>query len=635
MARHCFICGFQLQLGISSHLGPYLFRIPTTVPSCIYFVCSIHFGNECLKTLSGVWYLRKDSVPTQYLGPYLHVKKVGIFAPGNKLGNSKSKIINKMEKNGKNEDITSFNSPSCTRLSLFGVDPDMPKLFLDHGEYENPQNLTSRKRKLKLNACTQIWSYECDQCVINFPEDESDDSSPPPLLRFDEDDKEALASCLSPKNQFLPEDLTLPAPGITSPEENEGWEEQTSVHSVSSTSVSHNSRFSTGIKTKLYKPPWRKFRAYRCCTFVSDSPFPGRRHTRKTKSKISLSCSKKYLNDTRSTECKTRHQVDEVDGFTISSFFTIEDLNNFCAQQFQINDNVKIFPNHLLEGTEAENRSSSFVPTTSVLQHAVQTAVSVINHPGKCGTSAELLPFASDQEVHAPSFRCNSMVLSKNSEILCSARAKIRSGKSTLRKVRPHRYCTSASNFPCIVMPPIKKTKLMRSSLSEVLVGEVSSSPIECETLRQIDEIDGVTISSFFTSEDLDKFCIQQCHIRANVKVIPNSPLEYTEAEKQRCLCASATSVWPDTADNTIIDCDIRSAGRCSAVRESLYFTAPNERRLIIMPTPSTSTSSSWRNRVQKKVYFPAMEKNVRELKKQLDEAQTALSTKDGADQVE
>ncbi|XP_032799817.1 uncharacterized protein LOC116936745 isoform X3 [Daphnia magna] len=565
MARQCYICGFQLQLGISSQLGPYLFCIPTSVPPCILFVCSIHFGSECLKSLNNVWYLRKDTIPTQHLGPYFHGKKFGVL-PENELGNSKSKIKNKMEENRKKENITSCDPPSCASLSVFDVDPDMPNLFLDHGECGNPQNLTSRKRKLKLNVSTQIWSYEC----VSFSEDESSNSSPPPLLRFDEDDKEAFASCLSPKNHFVPEDLTLPTPEITDPEKNAGLEEQTSVLSVSSTAVSPNSRCLTEIKTKLRKPPWRKARAHRYCTFVSDSPFPGRRRTRKTKSKIALSCSGKYLNDIRGLECKTGRQVDEIDGFTISSFFTAEDLNNFCSQHFQMNGNMKIFPNLPLEVNEAKICSPSSIPNTSVLQHTVKT---------------------TEEEAHF--FSCNSMVVSKNSEVRYSARAKVHSGKSTLRKARLHRYCSSASNFPCIVMPPIKKTKPTRSLLSEIFIGDFSS--IECETLRQIDEIDGVTISSFFTSEDLDKFCTQQCQIRTNVKVIPNSPLEYTETEKQGCLFVPSTSGWPDTAE--IIDYDIRSAGRCFAVRESLHLAAPDERRSIILPTPSTSSSSSQVNK--------------------------------------
>ncbi|XP_057372113.1 uncharacterized protein LOC130693030 [Daphnia carinata] len=572
MACQCFICGFQLQLGISSHLGPYLFRIPSSVRPCLLFVCSIHFGSECLKLRNNVWYLRKNSIPTQYLGPYFHFKKVevGIFL-GNKLENSKSKIKDKMENNGKKENITSTCSSSCTSLSMFDVDPDMPKLFLDHGECGSPQNLTSRRRKLKLNASTQIWSYEC----VSFSEDESDDSSPPPLLRFHEEDKEAFASYLSKQNYLVPKDLSLSAPEITGPKENEGWEEQTSVHSVCSMDLSHNSRCSTGIKTKLRKLPWRKARALRYCTLVSDTPFLSRRRTRKTKSKISLSCSEKYRNDILNTECKTRRQVDEIDGFTISSFFTIEDLDDFCAQQFQMNGNMKITSKLSVEGTETEIHTPSFFPTTPVLQHAVKTPVSGIIPAKKCATFAELLPFASEREIAGPFLSCNSMVVSKKSEIRSSARAKIHSRKSSLRNPGHYRHCTPASNFLCIGVAPIIKTIPMRSLLSERIIGDFST--IKCETLRQIDEIDGVTISSFFTSEDLEKFCTQQCQIRTDEKVTPNCPIEYTEAEKQDCSSVLDSSVWPDTAE--IIDCDICSTERYPAICESLQFAAPNERR--------------------------------------------------------
>lgn len=59
--------------------------------------------------------------------------KFGVL-PENELGNSKSKIKNKMEENRKKENITSCDPPSCASLSVFDVDPDMPNLFLDHGE---------------------------------------------------------------------------------------------------------------------------------------------------------------------------------------------------------------------------------------------------------------------------------------------------------------------------------------------------------------------------------------------------------------------------------------------------------------------------------------------------------------------
>lgn len=48
----------------------------------------------------------------------------------------------------------------------------------------------------------------------------------------------------------------------------------------------------------------------------------------------------------------------------------------------------------------------------------------------------------------------------------------------------------------------------------------VSDLPGECDNLCQIDEIDGFRISSFATTDDLDKFCEHQSLIETQLKTI-------------------------------------------------------------------------------------------------------------------
>ncbi|EFX68366.1 hypothetical protein DAPPUDRAFT_330174 [Daphnia pulex] len=103
-----------------------------------------------------------------------------------------------------------------------------------------------------------------------------------------------------------------------------------------------------------------------------------------------------------------------------------------------------------------------------------------------------------------------------------SSRLKSQIRKSFRPKIRPHRYCTSAGEFPC---SDVKRTKKVKPSFTESKKSQSNDHNIESEIPKsyEADDIDGFCFLSFATATDLDKFCTEQPSSSSSSTVLPQT----------------------------------------------------------------------------------------------------------------
>ena len=70
------------------------------------------------------------------------------------------------------------------------------------------------------------------------------------------------------------------------------------------------------------------------------------------------------------------YEFDYIDGFIIRSFATATELGNFSTEQLSRNQSTKATPNSPLEGTEADEKVTSFVSSDDAID-VLQTKKSV------------------------------------------------------------------------------------------------------------------------------------------------------------------------------------------------------------------------------------------------------------------
>ncbi|XP_046437828.1 uncharacterized protein LOC124188932 [Daphnia pulex] len=112
--------------------------------------------------------------------------------------------------------------------------------------------------------------------------------------------------------------------------------------------------------------------------------------------------------------------------------------------------------------------------------------------------------------------------VSAPSGIRRSSRIKSQMRKSFRPKIRPHRYCTSAGEFPC---SDVKRTKKVKPSFADSKKSQSNDRNVETEIPQsyEADDIDGFCFLSFATATDLDKFCTEQPSSSSSSTVLPQT----------------------------------------------------------------------------------------------------------------